>query len=77
MYYLLVLYVTPFVLYNHGSLVEDGGKILKFEGLDKRCTWKTAIRVHNPKFYWKVSMFNNNFHVKLYINGIYDANAHP
>jgi len=36
------------------SLLEDGGAALSFEGSDKRCAWKSALRVHNPKFYWKV-----------------------
>ncbi|KAL2921235.1 Sphingolipid C9-methyltransferase [Bienertia sinuspersici] len=37
-------------------LLEDGGTVLKFEGSDKGCTWKTTIRVHTPRFYWKVAI---------------------
>uniref|UniRef100_A0A803MTT4 Cyclopropane-fatty-acyl-phospholipid synthase n=1 Tax=Chenopodium quinoa TaxID=63459 RepID=A0A803MTT4_CHEQI len=51
------------------SLLEDGGTVLKFEGLDKRCTWKTAIRAHSPQFYWKVAIEADLGLADAFING--------
>ena len=40
------------------SLLEEGGTIFTFEGSTKRCSYKTAIKVHSPQFYWKVCTFS-------------------
>lgn len=36
------------------SLLEEGGTALTFEGTRKSCNLKVTLRVHTPKFYWKV-----------------------
>ncbi|KAL2921236.1 Tuberculostearic acid methyltransferase UfaA1 [Bienertia sinuspersici] len=50
-------------------LLEDGGAVLKFEGSDRRFTWKTAIRVHTPQFYWKVTIEADFGLADAFING--------
>ena len=54
--------------FSHGSLLEEGGDVLTFEGSDKRCDWKTALRVHSPKFYWKVFLLDMSQLLFLYIS---------
>ncbi|KAL5836991.1 hypothetical protein ACOSQ3_014160 [Xanthoceras sorbifolium] len=36
------------------SLLEEGGTILNFKGTSKSSSLKIILRVHNPRFYWKV-----------------------
>ncbi|KAJ8434858.1 hypothetical protein Cgig2_022137 [Carnegiea gigantea] len=50
-------------------LLEEGGAALIFEGSDKRCTWKSALRVHNPKYYWKVATEGDLGLADAFING--------
>lgn len=36
------------------SLLEEGGKTFTFEGPRTNCPLKSALRIQNPHFYWKV-----------------------
>lgn len=38
------------------SLLEEGGKIFRFEGTNKKSNLKVILRVHKPEFYWKVRL---------------------
>jgi hypothetical protein len=40
-------------------LLEEGGTIFTFEGSKKKCPLKSVLRIHSPKFYWKVCTFNS------------------
>ncbi|KAJ8434857.1 hypothetical protein Cgig2_022136 [Carnegiea gigantea] len=66
-------YVTRFLkqFISSGSLIllEEGGDVLTFEGSDKRCDWKTALRVHSPKFYWKIAAEADLGLADAFING--------
>ncbi|GLU08230.1 hypothetical protein SLE2022_251540 [Rubroshorea leprosula] len=35
-------------------LLEEGGTIFTYEGNNTKCSLRTAMKVHNPQFYWKV-----------------------
>ncbi|XP_010670924.2 uncharacterized protein LOC104887860 isoform X1 [Beta vulgaris subsp. vulgaris] len=65
----IIRYLKSFISAGCLLLLEDGGTVLKFEGSDKRCTWKTAIRVHNPQFYWKVALEADLGLADAFING--------
>ncbi|XP_056694673.1 uncharacterized protein [Spinacia oleracea] len=65
----IIKFLKRFISAGCLILLEDGGTVLKFEGLDKRCTWKTAIRVHNPRFYWKVAIEADLGLADAFING--------
>ncbi|KAJ8423813.1 LOW QUALITY PROTEIN: hypothetical protein Cgig2_033069 [Carnegiea gigantea] len=51
------------------TLLEEGGTALTFKGSDKRCTWKSALRVHNSSFYWKVATEGDLGLADAFING--------
>lgn len=53
------------------GLLEEGGTALTFEGSDKRCTWKSALRVHNSSFYWKSCALDLTLLMFLYIGHIW------
>ncbi|XVE81904.1 hypothetical protein DITRI_Ditri15bG0103500 [Diplodiscus trichospermus] len=67
------LFVTRFL--NHfiatGCLIllEEGGTMFTFEGASKKCSLKTAIKVHNSHFYWKVMTEADLGLADAYING--------
>ena len=58
-------------LVTGSSLLEDGGSILTFEGSNKTCTWKAALRVPNPQFYLKVSLLITRSSVTMIHNADY------
>lgn len=51
------------------NIYEDGGRNLTFEGSSEKNAPNVAIRVHNPQFYWKVSMEADLGLADAYING--------
>ncbi|KAK9289283.1 hypothetical protein L1049_017759 [Liquidambar formosana] len=67
------LFVTSFLgrYISTGCLIllEEGGTIFTFEGSKKKCLLKTALRVHNPQFYWKVATQADLGLADAYING--------
>ncbi|KAK1592379.1 hypothetical protein Q3G72_023947 [Acer saccharum] len=67
------LFVTRFLrqYINAGRLIllEDGGKIFNFEGTRKHCHLETALRIHNPGFYWKLMTEADLGLADSYING--------
>lgn len=50
-------------------LLEKGGSIFTFEGSRENCLLKTSLRVHNPRFYWKVATQADLGLADAYING--------
>ncbi|KAF3641179.1 hypothetical protein FXO38_21768 [Capsicum annuum] len=34
-------------------LLEEGGTMFAFEGIEKKCSLKVYLRVHSPQFHWK------------------------
>ncbi|XP_056694663.1 uncharacterized protein [Spinacia oleracea] len=65
----LIKFLKGFISAGCIILLEEGGGILTFEGSEKRCTWKTVIRIHNPQFYWKVATEADFGFADTYING--------
>ncbi|WMV48039.1 hypothetical protein MTR67_041424, partial [Solanum verrucosum] len=45
--------VTLYVLVY--SLLEEGGTIFTFQGIESKCSLKVSLRVHSMQFYWKVA----------------------
>lgn len=69
MNHLFMVFLSAFSTLD--SLLEEGGGILTFEGSEKRCTWKTVIRIHNPQFYWKVVLLGWFLYCALSVNDIW------
>ncbi|KMT16559.1 hypothetical protein BVRB_3g048510 isoform B [Beta vulgaris subsp. vulgaris] len=65
----LIKFLEGFISVGCIILLEEGGAVLTFEGSDKRYTWKTVLRVHNPQFYWKVATEADFGFADAYING--------
>ncbi|KAF3676387.1 putative endo-1,3(4)-beta-glucanase 2-like [Capsicum annuum] len=36
-------------------LLEEGGTISTFQGIDRKCSLKVLLRIHSTQFYWKVA----------------------
>ncbi|KAH9764182.1 Amino oxidase domain-containing protein [Citrus sinensis] len=51
------------------SLLEEGGKTFTFEGPRTNCPLKSALRIQNPQFYWKVMTQADLGLANSYING--------
>ncbi|GFP83398.1 probable fatty acid methyltransferase [Phtheirospermum japonicum] len=51
------------------TLLEDGGTIFRFEGTKKKSNLKVTLRVHSPRFYWKVASEAELGFADAYING--------
>ncbi|KAH7571445.1 hypothetical protein JRO89_XS04G0054500 [Xanthoceras sorbifolium] len=50
----VVRFLGHYINTGHLILLEEGGTILNFKGTRKSSSLKTILRVHNPRFYWKV-----------------------
>ncbi|GAY45456.1 hypothetical protein CUMW_089600 [Citrus unshiu] len=50
-------------------LLEEGGKTFTFEGPRTNCPLKSALRIQNPQFYWKVMTQADLGLANSYING--------
>nr|AAM33848.1 cyclopropane synthase [Sterculia foetida] len=35
-------------------IIEEGGRVYTFKGSMENCSLKTALKVHNPQFYWRI-----------------------
>lgn len=35
-------------------LLEEGGTVFTFEGIQKKCPLSVVLKIHSPQFYWKV-----------------------
>ncbi|KAK6914135.1 hypothetical protein RJ641_021456, partial [Dillenia turbinata] len=51
------------------TLLEEGGTMFTFEGSTKKCLAKTALRIHSPRFYWKVATQADLGLADAYVNG--------
>jgi hypothetical protein len=40
------------------SLIEEGGTAFSFGKVCAKCNIKSAMQVHDPQFYWKVSLLS-------------------
>ncbi|KAL5784547.1 hypothetical protein ACOSQ2_006939 [Xanthoceras sorbifolium] len=67
------VFVTRFLRHyintGHLILLEEGGTIFNFEGARKTCGLKTILKIHNPRFYWKVMTEADLGIADSYING--------
>ncbi|KAH7573190.1 hypothetical protein JRO89_XS03G0086600 [Xanthoceras sorbifolium] len=67
------VFVTRFLRHyintGHLILLEEGGTIFNFEGARKTCGLKTILKIHNPRFYWKVMTEADLGIANSYING--------
>ncbi|XP_010529627.1 PREDICTED: uncharacterized protein LOC104806424 isoform X2 [Tarenaya hassleriana] len=50
-------------------LLEDGGTVFKFGGKHPKCSLKSVVKIHSPKFYWKVMTEADLGFSDAYING--------
>ncbi|KAL3849354.1 hypothetical protein ACJIZ3_011236 [Penstemon smallii] len=50
-------------------LLEDEGMTFTFEGTKRKSSLKVSLRVHSPKFYWKVAKESDLGFADAYING--------
>ncbi|KAJ0963683.1 hypothetical protein J5N97_028805 [Dioscorea zingiberensis] len=53
------------------TLLEEGGAIRVFEGGDEERRIKSVIKVHDPKFYWKIATEADLGLADAYINGYF------
>ncbi|CAN8258369.1 unnamed protein product [Cochlearia groenlandica] len=51
------------------TVLEEGGSVYTFQGKDPRCDLKSIIKIHSPKFYWKVMTQADLGLADAYING--------
>lgn len=66
---LVTRFLKGFIATGCLILLEEGGTIFTFEGMEKSCSLKLAIRVHSPNFYWKVATEADLGLADAYING--------
>ncbi|XP_011649135.2 uncharacterized protein LOC105434590 isoform X1 [Cucumis sativus] len=62
-------FLRQFITSGSLTLMEEGGTIFTFEGTDKKCLLKVALKVHNPQFYWKITTRADIGLADAYING--------
>ncbi|KAK2643728.1 hypothetical protein Ddye_018923 [Dipteronia dyeriana] len=67
------VFVTRFLRHyinaGHLTLLEEGGTIFNFEGTRENCGLKTVLKIHNPRFYWKLMTEADLGIADSYING--------
>ncbi|KAI4373884.1 hypothetical protein MLD38_011947 [Melastoma candidum] len=47
-------FLGHFICTGKLTLLEEGGTIFTFEGSQKKCPLTVVLRIHSPRFYWKV-----------------------
>ncbi|KAH0634286.1 hypothetical protein KY284_037072 [Solanum tuberosum] len=52
---LVTKFLKSFIATGCLILLEEGGTMFTFEGIEKKCSLKVFLRVHSPQFYWKVA----------------------
>ncbi|MQM15712.1 hypothetical protein Taro_048662 [Colocasia esculenta] len=62
-------FLGHFIVAGSMILLEDGGTIFEFEGIDKKSTKKAVLRIHDPLFYWKIAAEADLGLADAYING--------
>ncbi|KAL5834580.1 hypothetical protein ACOSQ4_014077 [Xanthoceras sorbifolium] len=65
----VVRFLGHYINTGHLILLEEGGTILNFKGTRKSSSLKTILRVHNPRFYWKVMTEADVDFADSYIDG--------
>ncbi|KAH6816166.1 Cyclopropane-fatty-acyl-phospholipid synthase [Perilla frutescens var. frutescens] len=66
---LVMRFLHRFIATGCLILLEEGGKILTFEGTRKKSNLKVALRVHSSQFYWKVATEGDLSFADAYVNG--------
>ncbi|KAK2400154.1 Cyclopropane-fatty-acyl-phospholipid synthase [Trifolium repens] len=62
-------FLSAYITTGSLMLLEEGGTIFTFEGSKKKCPVKSVLRIHNPKFYWKVMTNGDLGLASAYIDG--------
>ncbi|KAM0945006.1 putative cyclopropane-fatty-acyl-phospholipid synthase [Dioscorea sansibarensis] len=64
-------FLEKYIVIGSLTLLEEGGTIFVFEGKDGERSIKSAFKVHNPLFYWKVATEADLGLADAYINGYF------
>ncbi|KAK2453969.1 Cyclopropane-fatty-acyl-phospholipid synthase [Trifolium repens] len=62
-------FLSAYITTGSLMLLEEGGTIFTFEGSKKKCPLKSVLRIHSPKFYWKVMTNGDLGLASAYIDG--------
>ncbi|XP_047982787.1 uncharacterized protein LOC125223613 [Salvia hispanica] len=66
---LVTRFLQRFIVTGCLILLEEGGKVLTFEGANKERNLRVILKVHKPQFYWKVATEADLGFADAYING--------
>ncbi|XP_072059412.1 uncharacterized protein [Arachis hypogaea] len=62
-------FLSSYITTGSLTLLEEGGTMFSFEGINKTCSLKCVMRIHSPQFYWKVMTQADLGLADAYING--------
>ncbi|XLR00808.1 hypothetical protein S83_067006, partial [Arachis hypogaea] len=62
-------FLSSYITTGSLTLLEEGGTMFSFEGINKMCSLKCVMRIHSPQFYWKVMTQADLGLANAYING--------
>ncbi|KAK1419910.1 hypothetical protein QVD17_29347 [Tagetes erecta] len=65
----IVKFFQDYITVGTLILIEEGGTTFTFEGTKKRSSLKVYLKVHNPRFYWKIVTKADLGLANAYING--------
>ncbi|XLR00814.1 hypothetical protein S83_067012 [Arachis hypogaea] len=62
-------FLSSYITTGSLTLLEEGGTMFSFEGINKKCSLKCVMRIHSPQFYSKVMTQADLGLADAYING--------
>uniref|UniRef100_A0A9I9EAV3 Amine oxidase domain-containing protein n=1 Tax=Cucumis melo TaxID=3656 RepID=A0A9I9EAV3_CUCME len=54
--YLVTRFFARYITIGSLTIMEEGGRIFTFNGIDHKFLPNVVLKVHNPNFYWKVEV---------------------
>ncbi|MCD7469743.1 cfs1-like protein [Datura stramonium] len=66
---LVTRFLKSFIQTGCIILLEEGGKIFTFQGTERKCSLKVALKVHSAQFFWKIATRADLSVADAYIHG--------